>query len=88
MCACLCAVLLTLTLSRDMSTREMPQFFITLHKDFHVSDRMLLELLSVSRSQAEQGPEALPEPEVSEVLPGSRAAEDHPSQSVSPCCAL
>lgn len=42
----------------------------------------------ISRSQAQQGPEALPQPEVSEVFPRPRAAEDHPSQSVSPCCAL
>lgn len=44
--------------------------------------------LAVPRSQAQQGPEALPEPEVSEVVPGSRAAENDPSQSLSPCCAL
>lgn len=43
---------------------------------------------AVSRSQAQQGPEALPEPEVPEVLSGPRAAENHPSQSLPPRCAL
>lgn len=45
-------------------------------------------LPAVSRSQAQQGPQALPQLEVSEVFSRSRAAENHPSQSLSPCCAL
>lgn len=45
-------------------------------------------LCTICRSQAQQGPEAVPQLEVSEVFPRPRAAEDHPSQSVSPCCAL
>lgn len=45
-------------------------------------------LAMISRSQAQQGSEALPELEVSEVFSWPRTAEDNPSQLVSSCCAL
>lgn len=45
-------------------------------------------LSAVSRSQAQQRPEVLPELEVSKVFPRPRTAEDHSSQSVSPRRAL
>lgn len=45
--------------------------------------------LSVSfRPQAQQGPEALPELEVSEVIAWPRVAKDNTSQSISSCRAL